>query len=209
MSQQMGQQPAVEQGEDSPQTQWTFNINLTTTAVFDDQAYKVITGGATVNLNQSGNSPYTGTIQFNYPVMQGQPGATPGQIAWSQRAFPLANVSYQNGILSFQVPTAGPAFQDNFNADDGAPISPPPAGPVISSGYLFLFCGSWDGSSNVITNGSAWVPSGWLEDCAGNIFTGNPPVITGGCTQPGGADPSGGGGGGGSDPPTGTWGTGN
>jgi hypothetical protein len=197
MSQPMEQQ-AVRQVEDQAGP-WTFSVNLTTTTAFDPNTYKVITGGATINLNQGGNGPYTGTMQFNYPVMAGQPGVTPGQIAWTQRTYPLAGVTYTGGILSFNVPTAVPAFLDNFDGNDGAPIPPAPPGPTTGS---FKFQGTWDGSSETITGGQAWVPPGWLEDCAGTIHQGQPPG-SGGASETGGE----GGEGGGDDPPNATWGS--
>jgi hypothetical protein len=197
MSQPMEQQVRKPEEEESAQTQWSFSVDLTTTATFDSTAYKVITGGATINLNQSGNSPYTGTMQFNYPVMEGQPGSSQGQIAWTQRTFPLADATYADGILTFTVPTAVPAFLDNFDGNTGAPIPPAPAGPSTGT---FKFSGTWDGSSETITNGQAWVPPGWLEDCVGPIFQGPPPPKSASET-----DPGEGGEGGGDDPPDATW----
>src|ERR1044071_1842565 len=125
MSQAMGQQATKQaEGQASP---WTFSVDLTTTTAFDPNAYKVITGGATIQLVQAA-SGYTGTMKFNVPVMKGQPGSTPGQIRWSERAYPLADIIYDTTtqLLSFHVPDAGPAFSDNFNAANGEPISPPP-----------------------------------------------------------------------------------
>lgn len=194
MSQQMGQKPERKPEEDSPQPAITFSVDITTTAALDPTAYKIITGGATIVLNPNPNN-YTGTMQFNYPVMQGQPGATQGQISWTQRTYPLGNISYQNGVLSLEVPTAVPAFLNNFRGDTGAPTPPAPAGPQTG---VFKFKGLWDGSSNTITGGCLWVPPGWLEDCAGAIQPGQPSAPQ--CPPTGDE-----GEGGGDDPAVGTW----
>jgi hypothetical protein len=198
MSQATGQQ-ASKQAEDQA-SPWTFSVDLTTTSAFSSTSYQVITGGATIQLVKTGNG-YTGTMKFNVPVMAGQQGVTPNQIAWSVKTYPLADPIYDTTtqLLSFNVPSAGPAFANNFNAANGVPISPPPNGPVIAPPYVFFFQGTWDGSSETITNGQAWVPGGWLEDANGQIFPGQPPGSGGSSTGGGGGD------GGGGDPANATW----
>jgi hypothetical protein len=196
MEKQVGKQYAVP-------TQWTFSVDITTGVAFDPNAYRIIAGAATLQLEQNA-SGYTGSIQFNSPTMPAS--APPGQQNWSKTPYPLFNPSYANGILSFTVPAAVPAFLNNFNGNSGAPIPPAPAGPSTGS---FAFAGYWDGVSNVITGGCCWVPPGYLMDAGGVFGVGAPPNPT--CPpQPGasaGEDGPGGEGGGG-DPPMGTWGSG-
>src|SRR6266545_197436 len=162
MSQPMGQQ-ASRQAE-AVTGPWRFYIDLATTAAYPGTA-KNITGGATITLNRSASGVYTGTMQFNYPVIEPGPGIQPGQVSWSQRTFALSDVSYEAPLLSFNVSAAVPAFQDNFNAETGALLASGTNGPQIPASYQFIFSGNWDGTSNTITNGQAFVPDGWLEDC--------------------------------------------
>jgi hypothetical protein len=198
VAQQMGKQPE----EDAAPTQWTFSVNITTCAAFDPNAYRIITGAATINLRQNASGGYTGTMQFNAPTMTGDPNATQGQKQWSQRAYPLVGITYASGILSFTVPGASAAFGPNFNAADGNPTPPHPAGPPCGP---FQFAGSWDGVSTKITGGCCWVPSGWLMDAGGVFGVGAPPPAS--CPPQPGASASGGGDGGGGDPPMGSWGS--
>jgi hypothetical protein len=203
MSKAMGQQAGQRPEQDAAPTQWTFSVDITTSAAFDPNAYRVITGAATINLQQNPGGGYTGTMQFNAPTMEGDPNATQQQKQWSQQTYPLFNPSYANGILSFTVPAAVPAFLNNFDGNSGAPIPPAPAGP--STG-VFQFAGYWDGTSNTITGGCCWVPPGWLEDAGGVLQNGSPAAPN--CPpQPGGSAPAGGPGGegGGDDPAMGTW----
>lgn len=203
MSQQIGQQMGKQTEEDAAPKQWTFSVDITTTAAFDQNAYRVITGAATINLQQNASGGYTGTMQFNAPTMADDPNATQQQKQWSQQKYPLFNPSYANGILSFTIPTAVPAFLNNFDGNTGAPIPPAPAGPTTGS---FQFAGYWDGTSNTITSGCCWVPPGWLEDAGGVSEAGTPalpscppqPSTTAGERGPGSE-------GGGDDPPMGTW----
>ena len=202
MSQPMEQQVGKQYGEEAVPTQWTFSVNITTAAAFDPNAYRVIAGAATVSLRQN-PSGYTGSIQFHSPKM---PASAPaGQKNWSKVAYPLTGITYTNGILSFTVPAAVPAFLNNFNGNNGAPIPPSPAGPTTGS---FTFSGYWDGVSNTITGGCCWVPPGYLMDAGGVFGAGAPPNAT--CPPQPGASATAegpGGEGGGGDPPMGTWGS--
>lgn len=214
MSQPMEKQAAKPPAADTVPTQWTFSVNVNTTAAFDPNAYRIIAGAATLNLQQNPHG-YTGTMKFNAPTMAGNPNATQGQKNWSQQTYPLVGINYANGILSFTVPSAVPAFLNNFNGNNGNPIPPAPAGPSTGT---FAFAGSWDGVSNNITGGCCWVPPGWLMDAGGVFGVGAPPPNPVCPPEPGsnvagayggdeGSEGDGGEGGGG-DPPMGTWGSG-
>lgn len=199
MSQPMEKQ-AGGYGADAVPTQWTFSVKVTTSPAFDPNAYRIIPGAATINLQQNPSGGYTGTMKFNAPTMANDPNASQGQKNWSRQTYPLVNITYVNGILSFTVPSAVPAFLNNFNGNNGNPIPPAPAGPTTG---IFAFAGSWDGSSNTITGGCCWVPGGWLMDAGGTFGVGAPPNPT--CPPEPGTQPGGEGGGG--DPPMGTWGS--
>jgi hypothetical protein len=171
MGQQMGKQ-GTEQVESLPGGTWLFTVDFTTTAFFDKKHYRVITGGAQLYLQLQAGDGYVGYMQFTVPVMYGQPGATPAQILWATSGFELGGVTLVDGILTFSVPPAVPAFLNNFDGISGAPIPPAPAGPTTGT---FNFQGAWDGTSQIITDGLAWVPPGWLLDAGGVMHQGQPP----------------------------------
>jgi hypothetical protein len=168
---------------------WTFNIDLTS-------GTKLISGGATFILNENGSGNFSGTMQFNYP--KGDSNSTPAQAAWSETAFDVENFTYdaEEKSFSFDVPDAVPAFANNFNEETGTPLREAGTGPVVPAPYQFKFTGDWDGSSDEITNGQAWVPEGWLIDCPGTTIEVRSPVPE----TPKDDDDTGGG-----DPPNSTW----
>jgi hypothetical protein len=174
---------ATEMRSETVATSWTFSIDVKTME-------KLIKRAATLKLEKV-DGGFSGTMQFNHP----ENGSTPAQEAWNEKLFPIRDFVYDGReYFSFAVPDAARYFEYHFHADTGAELPIPGTGAVIRPDFRFKFTGSWDGSSEVIARGNAWVADGWLIDCPGTALPEGSP--SGGSDD----DDSGGG-----DPPNSTW----